>query len=257
MYKSVMEQPLIISGSLNLPVGWSAPLHRHPHSELLLVRNGSMQVEIDGHGQAAAAGDLILYPPGSQHRERNAGRRALELCYVHGRLGPVAGNRLADRQGRLAQVVRWLVEDQAAGASPETLAGWMEVLRVQTAGCGDADGGLARTVRADLRSRTALQHTVPGLARAAGLGPRQFLRRYRAETGSTPMADLRRMRCEAAADLLVSTDWPLERIAGAVGFCDAFHLSKVFRDCYGTPPGRMRSAATSRSRGRSPAPPAG
>jgi AraC-like DNA-binding protein len=241
MYDYVMAPPLPIAGFLVLQVGWAAPEHQHPQAELLVITKGAIAVEICGRTHLAEAGDMLLYPPGARHRERNAGRRPLELFYVHGSLDPTPGGRFTDRQGRISLLLRWLIEDRAVGAPAEALAAWMRAIRAQVQRCATgADGGVAERLRAGMRGRLQRPHGVEELARSIGLGSRQLLRRYRTETGSTPMADLRRLRCEAAADLLVSTDWRLERIAQEVGFCDAFHLSKVFRSHYGIPPGRMR-----------------
>ena len=235
-----MTRPLLISGALALPVGWSAPAHRHPHAELLLVTQGVMAVSTGEHRETVRAGEVVVYPPGQVHGESCLGHRPLGLMYVHADLPPLPSVRLNDASGRLLQLVRWLVEDHAAGSADEVLAGWLAAIRRQLQRCRAGDA-VAGAVRAEMRSDPARVRNLAQLARTAGLGSRQLQRRYRAETGSTPMADLRRLRCEAAASLLVSTDWPLERIAREVGFCDAFHLSKVFRARYGTSPGRMRS----------------
>lgn len=244
MYKNVMSRPLLITGSITFPVGWSAARHQHPHPELILVTNGSLSSAVEGVEFPCSAGDILLYQPGVPHQERNTGRRELGMIYVHTSLDPSPGLRLQDRAGRLGQLVRWLAEDQAAGAPSDTLNAWVQAIRTQARHCSDGQATeLADAIRSTLRTRLARPHSLDGLARSVGLGPRQLLRLYRAQTRTTPMSDLRRMRCEAAASLLASTDWPLERIAQEVGFCDAFHLSKVFRARFGMPPGRMRSRA--------------
>lgn len=242
-----MAAPVLIAFPLALPVGWSAPAHHHPHPELLLVEAGAMQVETAQGGRLLRAGELALYPPGLRHAERNAAARPLALLCLHAGLAAPAGPWLSDASGRLAQLLRWLAEDRAAGAPAAVLEAWLAALRAQLARLrADAPAPLAPGILAAMRADPAARHDLAGLARRVGLGPRQLLRRYRAETGSTPLADLRRLRCQAAAGLLASTAWPLARIARAAGFCDEFHLSRAFRAHYGLPPGRMR-----RSRGGS------
>ena len=51
------------------------------------------------------------------------------------------------------------------------------------------------------------------------------------------MADLRRLRLEAARDLLVSTELPLKAVAARCGFCDESHLSRSMHRCCGHRPG--------------------
>jgi AraC family transcriptional regulator, arabinose operon regulatory protein len=62
--------------------------------------------------------------------------------------------------------------------------------------------------------------------RTAGLGPHEYLARY---------------RLERARDLLVASDYALDEIARRTGFCDAAHLIRVFRRFEGISPGRYRS----------------
>lgn len=242
MYETVMDNPLIITGSLTLPVGWSAAHHRHPHPELILVTDGAMEATVADQVVTVAAGGILLYPPGVLHHERNAGRRGLGMIYVHAGLPSSPTAQLIDRGGRIGQLVRWLAEDQAAGAPPAILSTWVTAIGAQLGNCANGTAsGLVDAVRSAMRADLARPHRASDLARGVGLGERQFLRRYRAAAGTTPMADLRRMRCEAAAGMLATTGWPLQRIATSVGFCDAFHLSKAFRRRYGLPPVRMRS----------------
>ena len=75
---------------------------------------------------------------GAAHRERNAGGRGLLLLYVHARLDDPPPVLLADDAGRLALLLRWLVEDRAAGAPPKVLAAWLPALRAQVRQIGRA-----------------------------------------------------------------------------------------------------------------------
>ncbi|WP_068772470.1 alpha/beta hydrolase fold domain-containing protein [Termitidicoccus mucosus] len=47
------------------------PGHRHPDDELLLVKEGSLEIVIDGKMQTAAAGSLIYFASGTEHAMRN------------------------------------------------------------------------------------------------------------------------------------------------------------------------------------------
>jgi transcriptional regulator GlxA family with amidase domain len=67
--------------------------------------------------------------------------------------------------------------------------------------------------------------TLDELADQAGLSPRTFIRRFRAQTGTTPAQWLIAARIRRAQHLLETTDASIERIAGQVGFGAA-----TFRD---------------------------
>ncbi len=62
-----------------------------------------------------------------------------------------------------------------------------------------------------------------------------LLRRYKAETGASPMATLIRLRVDYAKTLLLK-GYPLKTIAGQLGFSDAFHFSKTFKRIEGISP---------------------
>ena len=77
-------------------------------------------------------------------------------------------------------------------------------------------GGLAAT-RAWMLERLGEPLTVEGMAAHAGYSPRTFARRFRAETGTTPLAWLLDQRVAAARRLLEETDAPVELVAARAG----------------------------------------
>ena len=94
--------------------------------------------------------------------------------------------------------------------------------------------------------------TVERLARRARLSPRTFARRFKAETGTTPLQWLLSQRVLAAQRLLESSDLPVDRVADAVGFGPAtlrLHFGRVV----GTSPTAYRATF----RQRDPQPKAG
>jgi transcriptional regulator GlxA family with amidase domain len=98
-----------------------------------------------------------------------------------------------------------------------------------------ADRGLAAT------RAWALEHlheplTVAGLAVHARCSERTFARRFRAETGTTPLQWLLRERVSHARRLLESTDLPVEDVAGRAGFGTAASLREHFRRATATSP---------------------
>ena len=72
------------------------------------------------------------------------------------------------------------------------------------------------------------EHTVESLARRAHMSARTFARRFRAETGTTPHAWVTAQRLLRAEELLETTDHPVDRIAGQVGFGNAATLRHHF-----------------------------
>ncbi len=99
---------------------------------------------------------------------------------------------------------------------------------------------LAQRVDTLLRRDLASRHSLAGLARQLGLSSSALSHRYAAETGSTPMARLARLRVELVQALLLAGS-SLTGAAQAAGFCDQFHCSRVFQRVAGVRPSAFRS----------------
>ncbi len=78
--------------------------------------------------------------------------------------------------------------------------------------------------------------TVGELAGAAAMSPSAFSRAFRAATGETPWAFVRRRRLERAGEQLARTDDTLMQVAAECGFTDASHLARCWKSVYGTTP---------------------
>ncbi|AEG94057.1 GlxA family transcriptional regulator [Ramlibacter tataouinensis] len=77
------------------------------------------------------------------------------------------------------------------------------------------------------------QLTVELLAQRANMSARQFARAFAAETGCTPARFVERARVAQAADLLVRTRWPQDRIAELSGFGSVDALQRAFARQHG------------------------
>ncbi len=84
--------------------------------------------------------------------------------------------------------------------------------------------------------------TVAGMAAHAHMSLRTFARRFRVETGTSPLQWLLRQRILAAQQLLEQTDRHVETIAGACGFGSAVSLRVHFRRELRTSPLAYRRA---------------
>jgi AraC family transcriptional activator FtrA len=100
-------------------------------------------------------------------------------------------------------------------------------------------GGLAAT-RAWMEERLAEPLTVEAMARHAGYSPRSFARRFRAETGTTPLQWLIARRVAEAQRQLELSDAPIEQVAARCGFGGAVALRQHFGRVVGAPPSAYR-----------------
>jgi AraC family transcriptional activator FtrA len=81
---------------------------------------------------------------------------------------------------------------------------------------------------------------VAAMARHAGVSPRTFARRFREETGTTPLQWLLRQRVLEARRLLEDSDLPVEAVAWRAGFGNAASLRDHFRRATATTPTAYR-----------------
>jgi transcriptional regulator GlxA family with amidase domain len=88
--------------------------------------------------------------------------------------------------------------------------------------------------------------TLAEIARRAGLSVRHLHRRFKAETGATPLRWLLWARVERTRELLETTDLPVERIAHIAGFGSAASLRTHFRERVGGSPSAYRRAFRAR-----------
>lgn len=85
--------------------------------------------------------------------------------------------------------------------------------------------------------------TVPELADAAHLSPRQFSRAFHAETGQSPAKAVENLRVEAARNLMEQSRHPIDVVARQTGFSDRDHMRRAFLRAFGQPPQVLRRNA--------------
>jgi transcriptional regulator GlxA family with amidase domain len=101
------------------------------------------------------------------------------------------------------------------------------------------DHGTAAT-RAWAVERLGEPLTLADLAAHARMSVRTFTRRFRDETGLSPLRWLAGQRLALARQLLESTDAPIDRVAADAGFGTPASLRQHLRATIGVPPGTYR-----------------
>jgi AraC-like DNA-binding protein len=120
-----------------------------------------------------------------------------------------------------ASAVHCLIADALAARSADT-CDWLEAAR-------HALGG------------GSVSQTIQDIATEFGMGYETFRKAFKSATGESPARYRRRQRLAQASMMLERADLSLEMIATALGFCDAFHLSKAFKLEYGISPAAHRA----------------
>lgn len=116
------------------------------------------------------------------------------------------------------------------------------------------DGATLAPLLRWMEENAAQDLTLDQLAARAALSTRTLSRRFREQTGTTPIRWLHRARVRRAQHLLETTDHPVERIAYQVGFSSLTAFRDRFRQLLGTTPHAYRHAFRGSHRTTSPAP---
>ncbi|TDD03815.1 helix-turn-helix domain-containing protein [Nonomuraea deserti] len=103
-------------------------------------------------------------------------------------------------------------------------------------------GSLLEPVLSWIEDNLAQEITLARLAARSGLSERTFSRRFREQTGTTPLQWLLRARVRRAQFLLETTDHGVERIAAQAGFGSATAFRERFRRVVGVTPQSYRSS---------------
>jgi transcriptional regulator GlxA family with amidase domain len=99
-----------------------------------------------------------------------------------------------------------------------------------------------------IEDNLAQELTLAALAARSGMSERTFSRRFREQTGTTPLQWLLRTRVRRAQYLLENSDHPVERIARQAGFGSPTSFRERFRRVVGTTPQAYRAAFHARTR---------
>ncbi|MFD2415123.1 GlxA family transcriptional regulator [Amycolatopsis pigmentata] len=103
-------------------------------------------------------------------------------------------------------------------------------------------GSILEPVLRWIEENTAKDLTLDDIAAYAGMSTRTLNRRFREQTGTTPLQWLLRSRIRQAQYLLEATDHAVDRIAGQVGFGSPTAFRDRFKRIVGTSPQTYRGA---------------
>jgi len=238
--------------------GQSLPSHAHRRPVLTFILNGTVREQCGPGFETCRTLGLVAIPAGEPHAESfpESGSRCLIIEVSDERAefirsfssildqpsirhdAPVAGLALqAYREFRQRDDVAPLaIEGLLLQLSALTSR---RPLRIARQGAPP----WLRRVRDKLHAgfRGALR--MGDLAAEVGVHSVYLARAFRRHYGWSPAEYTRRLRVEAASELLLRSDLPLARVALDAGFSDQSHLTHQFRRVVGVSPGRYREVA--------------
>jgi len=230
---------------------WSRRRHRHEDQhEFYLINRGSVQAHVEEEIYLGRAGDLLHHPIGREHYPEKVGAEELEFLHIRWRGGDDlvrawTQNPVHDRRGRIRYLLEYLHALRPEGDEPNVnrlrallVEGILrEGLRLQNRKPPVLVERISRFVRENLREPLDLKD----LAAAVHMSKHHFARKFRKESGKTPMRFVAEIRLEVSRQLLLNTDLTITAIAEEVGLRSASQLSHVFKRHCKTSPGSLRS----------------
>ncbi len=201
-------------------------------------------VEVGGVVHRIAPGHASLIPPGAEVRYRYRGRS--EHIYAHLRLDGTAHCHAAPvmqdagpNRTLIARLLRGALGAPAARASAHL---WTVLWQLTDAGPAgrEVTADPVAVAAAHVEAHLATSLSVADIAKVAGLSHNHLTRLFRARTGSTVVAYIRRRRMERARHLLTASTLSVTAVAAAVGIPDLQAFNKVCRRELGESPRAVR-----------------
>ena len=243
------------------------PPHTHDAWTLFIVDEGAIRYDLDRRRHAAAPSMVTALPPHVVHDGRPASDAGFEMRVLYLEpevLGTELIGRAVDRpvlsvpglRRRISTLHETLTCRDDALEAGTRLAFVVEAVRAALGGpTGDVGGpssvaarsDLAERVRAHLAAHLAEPLTIADVAAATDAEPARIARAFRATFGLPPHAWVTGRRLEIARDRILGGA-ELADVAVDVGFVDQAHLTRRFRQYFGTTPAAIR-------RGRRGSPP--
>jgi len=224
--------------------------------KLYFVKSGSAQINLlDGKSVSLCAGNVYFIPGRYLHSQQC--EKEMEVYWIH--FVP-SSPFLARMLSGLTEVIEWSEQKlsywQSTWEGLGTLSNttpWGEQGRVQallmlavSEVITHLEGTHLRLPDQDLLELTPAiafldKHfkrnpPLEEIAETVFLTPNYFHRKFTKAYGETPMRYILNKRLQLVRQLLISTDWSLEKIAKESGFSTGLYLSRVFKKEFGYSP---------------------
>ena len=251
--ESVLSRSLTLGriAAMTFPAGLDLPRHVHPDATVAVVLRGGFLGRYAGVERECSPMSLIVEPAGASHANRFGGQPStilsLSLVAPSAALDVVARTPRFTRDAYAAGLARQADAelhrpDELTPLAVEGLALELVTRLGRTPTEGGAPAWLTEA-RDLLHERFAESLRLGDVASAVGVEPERLARAFRGHYHEPMATYVRRIRVNAAADLLLAGPDPtIAAIAAEVGFADQSHLTRCFIRALGTTPARYREA---------------
>lgn len=256
---STLDIRLVKVARSTLDLSWNGRDPNPAYVRIYLMESGRGHVRVGNENHALMPGKLYAFPSGLPMAHRAAS--PIRILWLHGTFSILSGldafrffacpracplqhplqvkrmfvnllacwnnsslSSQAEAQGIARLLFAFFLKDAGPATAPQSHTRMLRFRPVLSF----IDGNLHRPVR------------VTELARVACLAPNYFTRSFKCAWGVTPARYLNLRKIDRAKRMLLESDRSIKAVADALGFSDAFHFSKVFRQLAGMPPKTFR-----------------
>jgi AraC-like DNA-binding protein len=240
-------------------VGWvetPAPYERvrvQPSGSYVQVSvSGEGRILLDGRWQICRPGMACLAPPRVLNAFHAVPGQRWHFCWVRYHEPAGAGSlvnagspvRTRCNPALLFAAIQGLLAESAGHADARLLHHWIELIHGEAQRLAKPWHVNERLQRmwTNVGARLAHPWSATELAHLAHCSTEHLRRLCLRELGRSPMQQVTYMRIQRAAELLQESDEKLATIAEAIGYSDAFVLSKTFKKWTGSTPSEYRAA---------------
>jgi AraC-like DNA-binding protein/mannose-6-phosphate isomerase-like protein (cupin superfamily) len=234
---------------------------RHDDNLLIYCLEGHGKIHVDGKTRSVKPGDLLIFPRGRSHSYETGDRTPWSIFWVHFD-GSMAHEFIAHLEGdnttsllslgihsRLVAEFEALLDARQASHNLSAFVHCANQLRQllthiallkPLAKRQSGDSMDLETIHSLMQARLHEQLDIDTLARAANLSRFHFIKKYKAQTGTTPINHFIHLKIERACHLLDVTTKGIKEVAWAVGYDDAYYFSRIFKKSMGISPSQYR-----------------
>ncbi|RAU95719.1 helix-turn-helix domain-containing protein [Paenibacillus sp. YN15] len=228
---------------------------------IFIPEEGVFRYEMNDAADTVSPGEMIICPPDTTLKRKTVVPLTFHFIRCHWLPSNLSHNDLRNKipTGKInisnhKRMLSTLTSLRKASSYPEPFQSELKnhLLRdIWFLYCTEIDSSISRTNAAaeDPLLEEALEYihlnafnklNVKELSRKLGLTHAQFIRRFKAELGKTPVEYITFLRLEKAKELLVDTTSTLAQVASRCGYSNEYYFSNVFKHHVGMPPSRYR-----------------
>lgn len=239
-------------GYINLPQTWKDYGVKINDAKLFYITDGELILRINGKEHIFKKGEVVLVPPKVKHDYYLSEKYYCRKFWLHFSLSFGETEFFSQYDLPLSQPSN---RNTATYFKNATMAGGDEVTEfTRSAAILNIMADFIRSSNPKRKNTSTVitqslayisdnltdNITLKALSKRAYLSQSYFLRKFKKETGTTPMQALKKARVEKAKELLTQTSLSVSEIMTSVGIYDAAYFSKLIKSSTGYSPRAFR-----------------